>query len=124
MADDIETWLSSINSKGEYPYTPEQRAYYVVEENDIGTPRTRSRSTKVNTIHNFKIRFTHEEWEQLKAWVQYNLANGTLPFNFPHPATGNYEPMRFTIEQGQWYSSFVWTFDHVSVVFRLEQLNG
>lgn len=119
-----ETWPSSVNTKGIMPYTQTPKAYLVVEDNDVGTPNVRSRSTGVNMVHRFKLRFTKDEWELLSNWVQYNLANGALPFYFPHPTTGVSTLMRFMVEQTNqnWFANMVWTYDFVTVELLLEEV--
>lgn len=119
-----ETWPSSVNTKGIMPYTQTPKAYLVVEDNDVGTPNVRSRSTGVNMVHRFKLRFTKDEWELLRNWVQYNLANGALPFYFPHPKTGVSTLMRFMVEQTNqnWFANMVWTYDFVTVELLLEEV--
>ena len=119
-----ENWLSSVNTKGIMPYTQTPKAYLVVEENDIGTPNVRNRSTGVNIVHRFKMKFTKTEWGLLRNWVQYNLANGALPFYFPHPITGVSTLMRFMIEEmgGNWFVNMNWQFDYVMAEFVLEEV--
>lgn len=117
MADNYETWLNSVNTRAILPYIQKPKAYLVIEDNDIGTPNVRNRSTAVNTFHQFKMRFDKEEWQVLKYWVQYNLANAALPFYFPHPETGQSVLMRFAVEEmnGNWFNNMSWTFDFVTI---------
>lgn len=119
-----ETWPSTVNTKGIMPYTPTPKAYLVVEENDVGTPNVRNRSTGVNMVHRFKLKFDKTEWSLLSAWVQYNLANGALPFYFPHPVTGETKLMRFMVEQmnQNWYVNLNWQYDYVMVEVLMEEV--
>ena len=112
-----ETWLNSINTRVILPYTQKPRAYLVVENNDVGTPNVRNRSTAVNMFHQFKMRFDKEEWQILTQWVQYNLANAALPFYFPNPVTGQSTLMRFAVEEmnNNWFNNLSWTFDFVTI---------
>ena len=122
----MENWPSVVPSKAIMPYNQEERMYVVVEENDIGTPKTRSRSSGVNTIHTFSLRLSHTEFEFLKSWVRLNLRNGTLPFNFPDPREkdGTIIPVRLMIERGGWHSNFTWTYETITITLSMEQLNG
>ena len=122
-----ETWPSTVNTKGIMPYTQTPKAYLVVEENDVGTPNVRNRSTGVNMVHRFKLKFTQQEWNLLRLWVQYNLANGALPFYFPHPISGVSTLMRFSLEDmnKNWFMSMQWQYDYIMVEFVMEEvLNG
>lgn len=123
----MERWLSSINARGLLPYTTETKAYYTSEPNDVGSAKIRLRSTGTNTIHRFSLTFTHDEWDHLKEWVKYNLANGVLPFEFPIQdprKNGQYMPVRFMVEKGNWYSNMQWNYEDVTVTFELEQQDG
>lgn len=119
-----ETWPNSVNTKGIMPYTPTPKSYLVVEENDVGTPNVRSRSTGVNMVHRFKLRFDKTEWELIRSWVQYNLANGALPFYFPHPITGVSTLMRFMVEEmnQNWFVNLNWQFDYVMIETLMEEV--
>lgn len=119
-----ETWPSSVNTKGIMPYTPTPKSYLVIEDNDVGTPNVRNRSTSVNMVHRFKLKFNKTEWSLISAWVQYNLANGALPFYFPHPVTGVSTLMRFMVEQmnSNWYVNLNWQYDYVMVEVLMEEV--
>jgi len=119
-----ETWPQSVNTKGIMPYTQTPKAYLVVEENDVGTPNVRSRSTGVNMVHRFKLKFSKPEWELIRLFVQYNLANGALPFYFPHPTDGDLTLMRFMVEEmnGNWFVNMSWQFDYVMVEVVMEEV--
>lgn len=119
-----ETWPSTVNTKGIMPYTQTPKSYLVVEDNDVGTPNVRNRSTGVNIVHRFKLKFSKSEWNLLKLWVQYNLANGALPFYFPHPITGVSTLMRFMVEEmnQNWFVNLNWQFDYVMVEVVMEEV--
>jgi len=119
-----ETWPQSVNTKGIMPYTATPKSYLVVEENDVGTPNVRSRSTGVNMVHRFKLKFNKTEWDLISAWVQYNLANGALPFYFPHPVTGVSTLMRFMVEQmnNNWFVNLNWQCDYVIIEVLMEEV--
>lgn len=119
-----ETWPDSVNTKGIMPYTQTPKAYLVVEDNDVGTPNVRNRSTGVNMVHRFKLKFDKTEWELIRQWVQYNLANGALPFYFPHPVTGESTLMRFMIEEmnQNWFVNLVWQYDYVMIETLMEEV--
>lgn len=124
MADIIENWPATVNTDGIMPYSQTPKAYLVVEENDVGTPNVRNRSTAVNMIHRFKLMFTKKEYELIRLWIQYNLANGALPFMFPDPATKEMKKMRFMLEEmgNNWFASMDWQFDYVKVEIVLQEL--
>lgn len=119
-----ETWPQTVNTKGIMPYTPTPKAYLVVEENDVGTPNVRSRSTGVNMVHRFKLKFTKTEWDLIRLWVQYNLANGVLPFYFPHPITKQQTLMRFMVEEmnQNWFVNLNWQYDYVMIEVVMEEV--
>lgn len=119
-----ETWPQTVNTKGIMPYTQTPKSYLVVEENDVGTPNVRSRSTGVNMVHRFKLKFDKTEWDLIRLWVQYNLANGALPFYFPHPVTGQSTLMRFMVEEmnQNWFVNLNWQYDYVMVEVVMEEV--
>ena len=120
----IETWPSTVNTKGIMPYSAIPKSYLLVEENDVGTPNVRNRATGVNMVHRFKLKFSKTEWNLLQLWVQYNLANGALPFYFPHPITGASTLMRFMVEEmnNNWFVNMSWQYDYVMVEVVMEEV--
>ena len=70
------------------------------------------------------MKFSKTEWDLIRLWVQYNLANGALPFYFPHPVTGQSTLMRFMVEEmnQNWFVNLNWQYDYVMVEVVMEEV--
>ena len=73
---------NNINNKVMYPYETRRQAYIIKDENDVGTPKERLRASDPTIYHKMSLKFTHDEFNIFANWVQYDLQNGVLPFNF------------------------------------------
>lgn len=92
------------NSRGLMPFTNTPIANYAIDENSIGAPNIRSRTTKLRIFHTFYMVFTDDEFTALKNWVHSSLQDGILEFKFPRvdnwtSDTTQWVNYRFAIEQ-------------------------
>lgn len=104
-------WPLVNNSRGIMPFKSEPVASYVIDENSIGAPNIRSRTTKLRTFHTFYMIFTDAEFVTLKNWVHTQLQDGILEFKFPRvdnwtSDTEQWVTYRFAIEQTNSYNWF------------------
>ena len=104
-------WPLVNNSRGIMPFKSEPVASYVMDENSIGAPNIRSRTTKLRTFHTFYMIFTDAEFVTLKNWVHTQLQDGILEFKFPRvdnwtSDTEQWVTYRFAIEQTNSYNWF------------------
>lgn len=124
-------WPLVNNSRGLMPFTPQTVANYVIDDNDIGVPNIRPRTTKTRTFHAFYMAFTNEEWETVRQWVHAALHDGIEDFMFPRadnwtPDQSQWVKYRFAIEQmsnQNWYDSIQTAYNYVRVRFVLELLS-
>lgn len=121
-------WPLPNNSRGLMPFTNEPVATYVMDENTIGAPNIRSRTTKLRHFHTFYMIFTDAEFETVKNWVHTQLHDGILEFKFPRADnwtadTTQWVTYRFAIEQTNtlnWFDSLQHEYDWNKVRFILE----
>lgn len=124
-------WPLPNNSRGLMPFTPQVISNYAIDDNDIGAPNIRPRSTKVRVFHTFYMAFTDDEWETVKSWVHSSLHDGIKVFQFPQADNwtsdiSKWKNYRFAIEQmnNSWYDSITTDYNFVKVRFVLELMNG
>ena len=101
----IINWHPEINSKRLLPYNYSEASTIISEENDIGTAKTRQRTTGVVKYHTFDMMFTSAEWELLKNWVRLNIRGGALPFYFKSDICGNMDIMRLVTGES-WFTNY------------------
>ncbi len=124
-----QVWVLANNAHGLEPFTESVLPSVIIEDNDVGVPNIRNRSTHQRVFHSFDMVFTETEWETVKAWVRANLKNGIEPFRFP-PVNNytsnqaNWVDYRFALEMtdGAWYSDYEHSYNRISVRFTLELL--
>ena len=124
-----QVWILTNNAHGLEPFSEMVMPSIVIEENDVGVPNIRNRSTHERIFHTFDMIFTDSEWETLKYWVKVNLKNGIEPFKFPkvdeYTADQNqWVDYRFAIEMmgGAWYSNYKHSYNLHKLTFVLELL--
>ena len=124
-----EVWLFPDNARGREPFSESILPALVIDENDVGVPNIRNRSTHQRIFHTFTMIFNDDEWADLKYWVRYNLQNGIGEFRFPRVDNytsdqSQWELYRFALEMtdGGWYSSYEHSRNRHKVVFTLELL--
>lgn len=124
-----QVWVLPNNARGLEPFTESVLPSVVIEDNDVGIPNIRNRSTHQRVFHSFDMVFTENEWYALKYWVQANLKNGIEPFRFPRvddytSDQTQWVDYRFALEMtdGAWYSDYEHNYNRISVRFTLELL--
>lgn len=125
----VETWCLPNNARGREPFSESVLPSLVIDENDVGVPNIRNRSTHQRIFHTFTMIFDDAEWAALKYWVRYNLKNGIEEFKFPrvdnYTADQNlWELYRFALEMtdGAWYSNYEHDYNRHKVTLTLELL--
>jgi nucleoside-triphosphatase THEP1 len=122
MAEKIQSWPSLVNHECLEPYSYREGSGIITEDNDVGSPKTRQRSTDVLKYHTFDMEFTIEEWDILKSWVRFNIRGGVLTFEFPIPSTRNIGEMRLIVnEESGWLKSFKQYADRVKITVSMEE---
>ena len=124
-----QVWILPNNAHGLEPFTESVLPSIIVDDNDIGAPNIRNRSTHQRVFHSFDMVFTESEWDTLKYWVRVNLKNGIEPFKFPpvnnYTSTqADWVDYRFALEMtdNAWYSDYEHSYNRISVRFTLELL--
>ena len=125
----IETWILTDNAHGLEPFTESILPNVVIENNDVGVPNVRNRTTHQRIFHSFDMLFTEAEWATLKYWVTTTMHNGIDSFLFPRvdaytSDTSQWVEYRFALEMtdGAWYSDYEHNYNRISVRFTLELL--
>lgn len=126
MADN---WPLTSNAHGCEPFTETVVPSLVIEENDVGAPNMRNRTTAPRIFHTFTMYFNDTEWETVKYFVRANLKNGIESFKFPKvdeytSDTTQWVEYRFALEMtgGAWYSNYTHNYNLHTVTFTLELL--
>lgn len=98
------------------PYSKIIQGQFAIDENDVGAPNVRQRSTTARRFLYLRFNISNGNWGQFEQWLAYSILHGALPFNIPDPQ--NYQPddagtwlkVRFAIEQmdNAVYSSMEW----------------
>lgn len=87
------------------PYNETVQGAFAVDENDVGTPNVRLRSTRPRRFLSLGFNISNGNWAQFENWRRYSILQGALPFNVPDPQ--NFRPdnpdtwiiVRFVVEQ-------------------------
>lgn len=133
---ETQLWPLTSNFTGKMPYTPTKVLPVVMDENDIGAPNVRPRSTRARKYHTMSFVFsrirpdadTQSEWELINSWIENNLAMGSQPFYFPVPGQTDYNNqmlVRFALDKmgNNWFNSINFQPRYAKVEFVLEELN-
>ena len=106
-----ERWILPNNARGREPFSETIVPSIVIDNNDVGVPNIRQRSSHQRVFHTFTMIFNDIEWDILRKFVQINLLNGSKPFLFPQVDnyTDNQDEWklyRFALEMtdSSWYS--------------------
>jgi hypothetical protein len=122
MREKIQCCPSLVNHECLEPYNYREGSTIIVEDTDVGSPKTRQRSTDVLKCHTFDMEFTLGEWEILKSFVRFNLRGGALTFEFPIPNTRYIGEMRLIVnEESGWFTSFKQYADTVKITISMEE---
>ncbi len=86
-------------------YNETVQGAFAIDENDVGTPNVRLRSTRPRRFLSLGFNISNGKWAQFENWRRYSILQGALPFNVPDPQ--NFQPdnpdtwiiVRFVIEQ-------------------------
>lgn len=126
----LEYYPQDLPSRGILPFAPENIMPIIADENDVGIPAIRARSTTPRKLFTFQLEFTQGEWDAFLVWVRYNLNNGIAYFYFPQPDnwsadTNTWEIMRFCIEKmnNSVYSNLEWTDNNIRITTMMERIN-
>lgn len=100
----LSDWLFP-NQRFLMPYTDSLQGAFAIDENDVGTPNVRLRSTKPRRFLSLGFNVSNANWSDFESWRKYTILQGALPFNIPDPQ--NFQPddpqtwiiVRFAIEQ-------------------------
>ena len=93
------------NERFMMPFTEIERGNFAIDENDVGTPNVRLRSTRPRRFITMRWNISAGDWPEFQQWRRYAILQGALPFNIPDPQ--NYFPddantwlnVRFAVEQ-------------------------
>lgn len=117
-------WPANVNKDVAHPYNYSEGSTIIIEDNDVGTPKTRQRSTGVPKYHTFDMVFKRSEFNTLSQWVRFNLKGGAETFMFPQPYSYPevYVEMRLMItEDGGWFSNYRVQADEIAITLRMEE---
>jgi hypothetical protein len=114
-------WPANVNNVRYKPYQVSEGPTIITDENDVGTPKSRQRTTGVPQYHTFDMWFTQEEFETLKAWVRFNIRGGALTFNFPAGIDGTLAEMRLIVSDSGWYSGFELLGIYIKITLTMEK---
>jgi hypothetical protein len=122
MGEKIQSWPSLVNHECLEPYVYREGSTIITEESDVGSPKTRQRSTDALKYHTFGMEFTLGEWDILKSWVRFNIRGGALTFEFPIPTTRYIGEMGLIVsEESGWFTSFKQYGDSVKITISMEE---
>lgn len=87
------------------PYTETIKGDFAIDENDVGMPNVRLRSTRPRRFLTLGFNIPIPQWNTFEQWRKYTILQGALPFNIPDP--NNFQPddpstwltVRFAIDQ-------------------------
>jgi len=68
-------------------FSEERQLNTIAFNPDVGTPKTRRRSTAVSTLTGVGFKFTTAQRATFNTFFETTLADGTLPFTWAHPIT-------------------------------------
>jgi hypothetical protein len=116
-------WALNVNKDVMHPYSYNEASTIITEENDVGTPKTRQRSTGVPKFHTFDMAFTRNEFDTLSQWVRFNLRGGAETFMFlrPYYSPEVYVEMRLIITEGGWFQNYRVIDDEIRITLKLEE---
>lgn len=87
------------------PFTEQSRAQIAIDENDVGTPNVRLRSTRPRRFITMQFNINQGDWAQFEQWRKFTILQGVLPFNIPDPQNyfpadaNTWLPVRFALDQ-------------------------
>ncbi|MDR2426476.1 MAG: hypothetical protein LBD46_04780 [Endomicrobium sp.] len=116
-----QNWPAGVNQNAMHPRGYREGSTIIVEENDIGSPKTRQRTTGVPKYHNFDMAFAPAEWNLLTQWVRFNLKGGAETFMFPSPQTGQIVEMRLIVNESGWFSNYRDSAEERVITLNLEE---
>lgn len=125
-----ERWILPNNARGREPFSESIVPSIVIDDNDVGVPNIRARSSHQRVFHTFTMIFNDIEWDLVRKFVQINLLNGTRPFLFPQvddytDVQEDWKLYRFALEMTDmsWYSNYEHGYNRHKVSFTLELLS-
>ena len=125
-----ERWILPNNARGREPFSETIVPSIVIDDNDVGVPNIRARSSHQRVFHTFTMIFNDIEWDLVRKFVQINLLNGTRPFLFPQvddytDVQDDWKLYRFALEMTDmsWYSNYEHGYNRHKVSFTLELLS-
>ena len=125
-----ERWILPNNARGREPFSETIVPSIVIDDNDVGVPNIRARSSHQRVFHTFTMIFNDIEWDLVRKFVQINLLNGTRPFLFPQvddytDVQEDWKLYRFALEMTDmsWYSNYEHGYNRHKVSFTLELLS-
>lgn len=116
-----QNWPAGVNQDVMYPRGYREGSTIITEENDVGTPKTRQRTTGVAKYHTFDMAFSSTEWDLLRQWVRFNLNGGAETFMFPSPQTGQLVEMRLIVNEEGWFTNYRDSYDEKVITLNLEE---
>lgn len=87
------------------PYNDKSQGQFAIDDNDVGTPNVRLRSTRARRFLELGFFIGNSDWGEFEQWRKFTILQGALPFNIPDPQ--NFNPgdpntwlvVRFAVEQ-------------------------
>lgn len=87
------------------PYNDRLQGAFAIDDNEVGPPNVRLRSTRPRRYLELGFNIPNEDWLAFENWRKYTILQGALPFNIPDPQ--NFQPdvpetwlvVRFAVEQ-------------------------
>ena len=82
------SWPGSLPQKPLLGFTEQRQRNLAMFSPDVGPPKMRRRSTAVPVNSSITLKLTDTQLATFDLFFEVTLADGTLPFTWPHPRTG------------------------------------